>query len=288
MTGAQAQGVGVPAGGPAPAAEPRISAADANREFYRQVAERYDASEHCVVDPAARAMLRGLLSRGLELQPATEPRVLDACGGSGNAAQALLDLGVTPTVVDISPEMLERWRGVARSRGVEAPIVEAEITEFLSRDDRAWEMIVFSSALHHLQDYEGVVAAACRRLAPGGVLVSAFDPVRLGVGGQLLRRVDYAANLLRHEPRAFLGRVAAKARRSASSAGDIGALAERDAVTGVDEAAIERELERSGVEVIEHRRDCFARTAAVRAALRLARRPTSFSLLARRPLDGGS
>ena len=261
--------------------ERSLSAADANRRFYREAAERYDESEFCVVDADARQMLRDLLRRGLELVASAEPRVLDACGGSGNASEALLDLGVTPTVVDISPEMLSRWHRTAAKRGVDSPIVEAEITSFLSRDGaEEWDLIVFSSALHHLDDYRATVTAACGRLRPGGVLVTAFDPVRLGSTGQFLRRLDYAGQLAVSDPRGFLERVLAKARPSGSGGQNIGAAAERHAVTGISDEAIARALTAVGITVVEHRRYYSARLKLVRAAHRILRRPSSFSLIA--------
>jgi len=48
----------------------------------------------------------------------------------------------------------------------------AEIQGFLQDDDRRWNLVVFSSALHHLEDYRAVLALAVRRLAPGGVLAT--------------------------------------------------------------------------------------------------------------------
>jgi len=149
---------------------PRITA-DANRRFYAAAAEEYDLTEDCVIDPVERERLRRALSKAIAA--ASERRhVLDACGGSGNASLVLHELGVTPVTVDISPEMLNIYRRKAKACGYEAETKVAEIQGFLQDDDRRWNLVVFSSALHHLEDYGAVLALAVRRLAPGGVLVT--------------------------------------------------------------------------------------------------------------------
>lgn len=77
----------------------RLSAAEANRCFYADVAESYDRNEVCASSPLERARLRAALVRALDLV-GSRPLALDAYGGTGNASELLLELGVTPVVVD--------------------------------------------------------------------------------------------------------------------------------------------------------------------------------------------
>src|SRR5512132_3634305 len=130
----------------------RISVAEANKIFYAEVAQGYDENEPCIADPEARAFARRLVSRAIAATGKRGIRALDACGGSGYASEILLGMGIQTLLVDISPEMLQRWRDKARARGHEPSIQEEEITEFLVRSDASWDLIVFSSALHHLDD----------------------------------------------------------------------------------------------------------------------------------------
>ncbi len=125
---------------------PDPGAPEANRLFYAERAETYDATEACVVDPRQQARLQHILERAVALVP-EHPRALDACGGSGNASLALAALGARPVTVDVSPEMLALYERKARAAGFE-PDARLDIVErFLERDPSTWELIVFSSAL---------------------------------------------------------------------------------------------------------------------------------------------
>ena len=259
-----------------------IDAAEANRIFYRTVAAAYDETEHAVMSPRARDLLRGILERALAVV-GPDPTALDACGGSGNVSELLVAMGVRPVLVDVSPEMLDRWREKAARLHYEPETVEGEIAEFLRADPRLWDLIVFSSALHHLDDYREVVALAAERLCPGGVLVTAFDPVRGGRVDLALRKVDWIAAAATHEPRDLLATISARLRRSTTGEPPIGRLAERYAISGIDDGALRRLLEERRFEVLEHERVPEARLALVRALRRLLDRPESFHLIARKP-----
>ena len=207
---------------------------------------------------------------------------LDACGGSGYASSVLLELGARPVTVDISAEMLARWREKAESVGYDAPTVEAEVGEFLAATDEVWDVIVFSSALHHLEDYLGVVELAVHRLTPGGVLVTAFDPIAAGRVVQVIRHLDHLVALLIRHPREFFSKGFARGRRTRTGEPHIGYLAEFHARTGIDDLAIRDSLQRRGVEVVLHDRDYGARLGVSRVLLRALRSPSSFRLLAQR------
>jgi SAM-dependent methyltransferase len=209
--------------------------------------------------------------------------VLDACGGSGNVSELLTRMGAHPVLVDVSPEMLGLWRAKAGLLGVEPEVVESEILDFLQNDPRTWDVIVFSSALHHLENYERVVEAAIGRIRPGGVLVTAFDPTPAASGDRLLRRLDWVLFQAVHEPRDFLETLRARLRRSGLGEPPIGRLAERYALEGVDDLALCRLLESQGFEILVHERTTDARLTVMRALLRLMRRSGAFQLIARRP-----
>lgn len=264
-----------------------LDAARANRLFYRDWADRYDTFEDCVANPRERARLRGALRGALELV-GPNARVLDACGGTGYASAMLVELGARPVTVDISPDMLAVWTEKAHALGYEPEIVEAEILDFLTSSSEIWDLIVFSSALHHLDDYLSVVRSAATRLQPGGVLLTIFDPTRLGTVGKALRRIDYIAYVCLRYPADAWRKVSAKVRRARIAARsteiNVGSIAELHAQDGVDDEAIRGALEEEGMEVLKHERVYGARLAVVRSLFRILRLPSSFSFLARRPL----
>ena len=81
----------------------------------------------------------------------------------------LLGMGLEPMVLDISPHMLERWERKAQELG-HAPRTELGTIEgFLSADDRHWNLIIFSSVLHHLEDpIDALLAAGASPRDPAG------------------------------------------------------------------------------------------------------------------------
>jgi SAM-dependent methyltransferase len=258
----------------------RLDAVEANRLFYRGLAAGYDESEPCVVQASERARLLAALRGAVEIV-GPDARVLDACGGTGHASGMLVQLGARPVTVDISSDMLAVWAEKARALGYEPETIEAEILDFLQTNEATWDLIVFSSALHHLEDYLAVVKAAVGRLRPNGVLVTIFDPTRVGTVGRLIRRLDYVAYVCLNYPGDALRKALAKLRRT-RSAENIGSIAERHAGRGVDDHAIHLTLEQEGMQVLVHERFYDARVSLIRWLLRLLRIPSSFSLTAQK------
>ena len=261
-----------------------LSAEEANRLFYRDLAEDYDATEACYCIEAERDRLRAALKRAIELT-GPDPAVLDAGGGTGNAASLLLGMGLEPMVLDISPHMLGRWERKAQELG-HAPRTELGTIEgFLSADDRHWNLIIFSSVLHHLEDPIDALLAAGARLEPGGIIVTMFDPTRSGRPGQMLRKIDWRLWAVLHYPRKIPGLIASRIKRLRQEHDpelEVGRRAERYALRGLDDREIVDRVRAAGLEVVAHERTYSARYALIRLAFRLARFPSSFSLTLRR------
>jgi ubiquinone/menaquinone biosynthesis C-methylase UbiE len=275
-------GIGSESAGVAESVARRLDTADANRRFYSERARVYDLVEHCVVDHNCRVELREVLSDAISILK-KHPRALDACGGAGNAAEVLAELGATPVVVDISPEMLAKWRTKARSRGLSGETVAAEIVEFFERDSREWDLIIFSSALHHLENYDEAIRAAVRRLVAGGVVVTIFDPTLQGRVARAVRRLDWIAYAALREPHQLSAGMRRRLLNLATHGGaSLGARAERHASTGVDDLQLRRTLEQQGLEVLSHTRYVSTRLWWTAALLRLMRAPNAFRLTARK------
>jgi SAM-dependent methyltransferase len=261
-----------------------LTTAEANRRFFRAIAEEYDRTEHCLVDPRQQESLKSALQAALERVPGN-PRVLDACGGSGNVGLMLLDLGIEPVVVDISPEMVAIWKSKAHSLGYDPEVHISEISEFLGEDERTWDMITFSAALHHLGEYERVLSEAASSLAPGGIIFTMFDPTKVGWLGERLRKIDWIAAVMIQEPRRFLRLLVARLSRAMRPHDQdlyLGRMAERYAIEGIDDLVLRRRLEERGLEVCVHRRYYDARLSVIRWLFRLIRRPPAFHLVVKR------
>lgn len=262
-----------------------LTAAEANRLFYREDAETYDATEVCLRDSRRQDELRGAVAAALSRIDG-RVSVLDACGGTGNIGLALHPYGIVPVVVDVSPEMTAIWRAKAERLGYSPEIHHAPIEDFLRDDGRSWKLITFSSALHHLADYAEVVLAAAARLEPGGLILTIFDTTQATPGLRLLRKADFVGWLLITSPLRFLRLLAGAVRRASRADGEerhVGRLAEVHAYAGIDDWALVGLLADHGLDVVVHKRVYEARLGLVRFILRCADWPSEFSLLVRRP-----
>lgn len=264
-----------------------LTAAEANRQLYAQIASDYDAHEECVVDERLRGRLRSALDTALGSIGKTQPAILDACGGSGNASLLLFERGLMPVTLDISPEMLAIFERKAQRRGYQPTIILGDIETFLMEDDHTWDLIVFSSALHHLDRPDRVVLQATRRLNSGGCVITVFDPRKLSMLGRVLRHLDYYLHVALHRRSEFLNKAA---RRLGIIKGpkhdlDVGVIAERHAITGLDDDALRCQAELEGLRVIIHDRFFEGRFLITRAIYRLARQPTTFSIALQRPMQ---
>ena len=155
-----------------------LTVVEANRLFYAQTAYQYDSTECCVTDKWFQTILDNDIDRIVNFidKAQTKIRVLDACGGSGNVALKLLRRNVHVTLVDVSPDLLRIYEKRCSDHDYTSAIVNSEIGEYLNNSKANFDLIVFSSALHHLEDIDGILSLAFHRLREGGFLFSIFDP----------------------------------------------------------------------------------------------------------------
>lgn len=277
-----------------------LKVVEANRVFYAQTARLYDVTETCVNDALAQSELEQDLDRVLSLFgiPAAKIRALDACGGSGNVAVKLLSRGVDVTLVDISPELLDIFRKKCANLGIDCRPVCSEIGLFFLQSNERFNLIVFSSALHHLEDIRGVLALALPHLVPGGLLFTTFDStakeLQLMVTRFLLRFEYYIFKLFfqtQDVPKAVWRRICRIASGSSSNdklgarldASTAGMLAEYHVERGIDDLALVEKLKQAGYQVVRHERYPGARFSWIRKTIRLFGDVTAFKLLLRKP-----
>jgi 2-polyprenyl-3-methyl-5-hydroxy-6-metoxy-1,4-benzoquinol methylase len=182
--------------------------AEANRSYYAATAQQYESTETCVNDPAAQEMVERDLDEviGRLAKPVAEVHALDACGGSGNISLKLLKRGIRVTLADISPELLSIYRDKCDKACFDPATENTEIAAFLASNPERFDLIVFSSALHHLEDIEGVLQLAYEALTPGGLLFTVFDPTARSHQGLMTRgllRGDYYLFKMFGQPRDF-------------------------------------------------------------------------------------
>lgn len=274
--------------------------ADANRQFYAQKADLYDTTESCVNDTRLQGGLESDLDRILQsLGNRSRPiRGLDACGGSGNVSLKLLKRGVEVTLADISPELQAIFRRKCEEAGFTPRIVCSEISAFLAQETQTFDLITFSSALHHLQDIEAVLRLALDRLAPGGLLFSLHDPTLQRQHRLLTRmalRTEYYTfkaffqtadfpKAIGRRVRRMLSRATPDKKLSAALTDDtVGMLAEYHIGTGIDDEALVARLQKIGYEVVWHERYAETRFRLTHRIIRWTGDSTTFKLLLRKP-----
>ncbi len=87
--------------------------------------------------------------------------------------------GAELTVTDISEGMLDVCVENGRQHGVTL-IPQAGDAEALPFPDESFDLVIGHAFLHHLPDPEAAIAEAFRVLVPGGTLVIAGEPTRVG------------------------------------------------------------------------------------------------------------
>ena len=97
--------------------------------------------------------------------------ILDLGCGSGLVGASVTKLAAELVGVDMSPEMIE----LARARNVYDRLEVAEITQWLDRDDRLFDLIISCDCLIYFGDLGPVTGAAARRLKPGGFLAMSME-----------------------------------------------------------------------------------------------------------------
>ena len=122
-------------------------------------------------NPFADSGWRVLRRRFAELvHPRSGLRVLDIGCGTGQSRQLYIDHATAYTGVDLADGALAR----ARARFPHDRWICADARE-LPFEAESFDLVAFSSVLHHIADFEIALGEARRVLGPGGS-VFAFDP----------------------------------------------------------------------------------------------------------------
>ena len=273
-------------------AQKRVIAA--NVDFYRLVAEKYDSYEPYLFDPVLQKSLQHDLETiaSYFVPLGRRPSCLDCGGGTGNLTLKMCAMGWAVTVVDVSDKMLDLLEQRAAAAGHSPKLVHGSIEQFLQDTHEAYDLIAFSSVLHHLYSYLWVVQQATTRLRPGGILYSNYDPVapRSPLRARLLESLDIVAAKLLWDRRDVVPGIRRRWRKLFSpkdpcvgrpvvSAGD---LAEFHARTGVDDGQILQVLLTSGFSIVAHQRFSSGRTKLIRFLNKRLRLLESFKIIAQR------
>ena len=155
---------------------------DVNTRYHDTAATSYDAKWGIDYGAEGHRQVTGKLVKALgtdRLGPFE--RSLEIGAGTGYFTLNLLRAGIVREAVasDISPGMLATLRANADMLGVdvETRVADAEILPFA---DESFDLVFGHAVLHHIPDLPRAFREFARVLRPGGTLVFAGEPSRLG------------------------------------------------------------------------------------------------------------
>jgi len=204
----------------------------------------------------------------------------------------MLKKGWSVTAVDISSDMLALLETKAACEGFSPRLINESISKFLATTHENYDVVAFSSVLHHIYSYLPVVTQAADHIKQGGIFYSNFDPVvsKHPHSTRLFEALDTAVAKAIFDSSDFFPGVLRRIRKSfRKSDGQHGRpvlgpgdLAEYHAKTGVDDLSIIQYLEKSGFSVHEHTRWSSGRSVLTRGINRRLRLMESFKIVAQR------
>jgi ubiquinone/menaquinone biosynthesis C-methylase UbiE len=269
----------------------------ANEAFYGKINDKYELYESCTFDVYLQDILERDLDRIHSSFPSLgrTPHCLDCGGGTGNLALKVLARGWNVTVVDVSAEMLAILKEKARVRGHSPRLVHSSIERFLQETRDTYDLVAFSSVLHHLYSYTSIVQLAAAVVRREGIFYSNYDPVvpQSPFWTRAFDTLDIAVAKAIFDPSDVLPGIARRClkaltrkdplfRRKLITEAD---LAEYRAHTGVDDEKVKQLLRINGFAIVEHLRYLAGRTKAVRFLNERFRFLENFKIIARRIRD---
>ena len=154
---------------------------DVNTRYHDVAAAGYDAKWAITFGDVGQSQVLAKLRKALGGAPARYARSLEIGAGTGYFSLNMLAAGVIEqaTCTDISPGMLATLDANADSLGLRAQTAVAD-AERLPFPDESFDLVFGHAVLHHIPHLETAFCELARVLAPGGTLVFAGEPSRMG------------------------------------------------------------------------------------------------------------
>ena len=159
---------------------------EVNVRYHDAAARSYDAKWGVDLGPVGQAQVLGKVRKALGSRGGRDPifdHSLEIGAGTGYFTLNLVQAGVVrrATASDISPGMLDALEASADRLGV-GPVVETVAADAtaLPFADSSFDLVLGHAVLHHVPDLATAFAEFHRVLHPGGTLVFAGEPSRLG------------------------------------------------------------------------------------------------------------
>jgi SAM-dependent methyltransferase len=154
---------------------------DVNTRYHDGAAAAYDAKWGIDFGEIGHAQVLGKIRKLLRGGPPAFGRSLEIGAGTGYFTLNLMRAGVIERAVcsDISPGMLQTLSANAERLGLAVETVRTD-AEQLPFADESFDLVLGHAVLHHLPDLERAFSEFHRVLRPGGTLLFAGEPSRIG------------------------------------------------------------------------------------------------------------
>lgn len=216
-------------------------------KFYEDLEEpKYLYSEYRVIFDAVAKMLEAACSEPI--------RAADMCGGAGKAAFVLKECrpNCTVNLVDVSDKMLEIAQKKAEEQKITGVIPwQKDAFAFLEEEDE-YDLIMFSSAIHHFKDPVNLIRLASERLSEHGLIITIADPTTI-TKSKRYKFFEFLASNSEGKKNKLKGCFSSKKNNEVAVAVDPDFdLAEYQTYTGIDDVTLRQNLLKIGLNPLLH------------------------------------
>tara|TARA_B100001750_G_C15368895_1_gene526205 strand:- start:63 stop:959 length:897 start_codon:yes stop_codon:yes gene_type:complete len=262
---------------------------EANKKVYNENAKTYD---EIVITQDSNKRLRKVIENVLTIFYHNENisedfLALDACGGTGNVSFIINDMEYDVELVDLSSAMIDNFKNYCNKKGINIKSYNVEINQYLENSDKKYDLIVFSSALHHLRYPDKVLINAAKCLKPGGIILTIADPT-INIQKftfKLLSFIDRGINLSIKQPSELIRRIKKKIFIESNNNQNKKEkviddwVAEFHAQDGIDDLALKKKLVDKNLFVLWHKRYTGGYNNLFQVIYKVFELDTSFSMI---------
>ncbi len=154
---------------------------DVNTRYHDGAAADYDAKWGIDYGESGRRQVLQKVRKALGADLGVFDRSLEIGSGTGYFTLNMMQAGVVRSAVcsDISPGMLDTLAGNAQRLGLDVQTAVAD-AEALPFPDASFDLVLGHAVLHHLPDLDQAFREFHRVLRPGGLVMFAGEPSRVG------------------------------------------------------------------------------------------------------------
>lgn len=181
-------------------------------------------------------------------------RAVDMCGGAGKAAFALKECSPTSKVslVDVSDKMLQIAQKKAEKENIADIIpIQADAFAFLEQEGE-YDLIIFSSAIHHFKDPVNLIKLASQRLSEHGMILTIADPTTI-TKSKRYKFFEFLASNSEAKKNKLKACFSFNKNKDIAATADVDFdLAEYQTYTGIDDIALRKNLVEVGLNPLIH------------------------------------